>query len=84
MTVKPVVFSDIDVCKIEEDIVTSANLIFYKGYVDDTYVQRTKYETDKLFIDLNSYREKIRLMIEIISKKFLDTEIICPDQGIKT
>ena len=62
---------------------SSANPIFYKGYMDGTYVQRTKYETDKLFIDLNSYLEKIRLMIEIISKKFLDTEIICPDQGIK-
>ena len=31
-----VVFSDIDVCKIVEDIVIPENPIFYKRYVDDT------------------------------------------------
>ena len=50
-----VVFSDIYVCKMEEDIVIPANPIFYQRYVDDTYVQRKKHETDKLFLDLNSY-----------------------------
>ena len=30
--------SDIYVCKMEEDIVISANPIFYKRYVDDTCV----------------------------------------------
>ena len=50
-----VVFSDIYVCKMEEDVVITANPIFYKRYVDDTYVRRKKHETDKLFIDLNSY-----------------------------
>ena len=37
-----VVFSDIYVCKTEEDIVIPANPIFYKGYVDDPYVRRKK------------------------------------------
>ena len=48
------VFSDIYVCKMEEDIVIPVNPIFYKRNVDDTYVQSKKHETDKLFKDLNS------------------------------
>ena len=78
------VFSDIYVCKMEEDIVIPANPIFYKRYVDDTYVRRKKHETDKLFIDLNSYHENIELTLEINPNKFLDTEIICTNQEIKT
>ena len=39
---------------MEEDIVVPANAIFYKKYVDDTYVRRKNYERDKLFLDLNS------------------------------
>ena len=58
-----VVFSDIYVCKMEEDTVIPANSIFYKRYVDDTYVRRRKHETDKLFIDLNSYHENIKLTL---------------------
>ena len=46
-----VVFSDIYVCKVQKEIAT--NPVFYKRYVDDTYVRRKKYETEKLFIDLN-------------------------------
>ena len=45
-----VVFSNIYVCKMEEDVVIPANPIFYKTYIDDTYVRRKKHETDKLFI----------------------------------
>ena len=79
-----VVFSDIYVCKMEEDVVITANPIFYKRYVDDTYVRRKKHETDKLFIDLNSYHENIKLTLEINPNKFLDSEIISTNQGIKT
>ena len=71
-----VVFSDIYVCKMEEDIVIPANSMFYKWYVDDTFVQRKKHETDKLFIDLNSCHENIKLTLEIHPNKFLDTEIV--------
>ena len=35
-----VVLSDIYVCKMEEDIVAPSKLLFYKHYVDDTYVRR--------------------------------------------
>ena len=40
-------FSDIYVCKMEEDIRISAKPILYKRYVVDTYVLRKKHETDK-------------------------------------
>ena len=79
-----VAFSDIYVCKMEEDIVIPPNPIFYERYVDDTYVRRKKHETDKLFLDLNSYHENIKLTLETNPNQFLDTEIICIDQGIKT
>ena len=75
-----VVLSDIYACKMEEDIVIPANPVFYKRYVNDTYVQIKKHETDKLFIDLNSYHENIKLTLEINPNKFLDTEIIRNDQ----
>ena len=69
---------------MEEDIVIPPNPIFYKRYVDDTYVRRKKHETDKLFIDLSSYHENIELTLEINPNKFLDTEIIGTNHGIKT
>ena len=37
---RSVVFSDVYVCKMEEDIVIPANSIFYKIYVDDIYVRK--------------------------------------------
>ena len=79
-----VVFSDIYVCKMEKDVVIPAKPIFYKRYVDDTYVRRKKHETDKLVLDLNKYPENIKLTLETNPDKFLDTEIIRTDQGIKT
>ena len=78
------VFSDIYICKMEEDIVIPANLIFYKRYVDDTYVRRKNHETDKLFIDLNSYHVNIKLTLEINPNKFFDTQLIRSNHGIKT
>ena len=74
------VLSDIYVCKMEKDIFIPANPIFYKRYVHDTYVRiKKKHETDKLFIDLSSYHEKIKLTLDSSRNKFLDTEIICTD-----
>ena len=69
-------FSVIYVCKMEEDIVIPANPISYKRYMEDTYVQRKKHETDKLFLDLNSHHENIKLTLETNPNKFLDTEIM--------
>ena len=57
-----VVFSDIYISKMEEDIVIPANPIFYKRSVDETYVQRKKHETGKLFSDLNSYLFRFKLI----------------------
>ena len=69
---------------MEEDIVIPSNPLFHKRCLDEWYLQRKKNETDKLFIDLNSYHENMKLASEINSEKFLYTEIIRTDQGIKT
>ena len=37
-----VVFSDIFMCKIEDNVVVPAKPIFYKSYVNDTYITRKK------------------------------------------
>ena len=79
-----VVFSDIFLCKIELDVVVPAKPIFYKQYIDDTYVQRKKNNVDKLFEKLNSYNENIKLMLEVNPKKFLDTELVRETAEITT
>ena len=48
-----VVFADIYMCKMEDDVVTPLKPIFYKRYVDDTYL-RKKNATDELFEKLNT------------------------------
>ena len=44
-----VIFSDIYMCKMEDDIVVPTKPIFYKRFVDDTYVRRKKNTTDQMF-----------------------------------
>ena len=41
-----VVFSDIFMCKMDLDVVAPAKPIFYKRYVDDTYMRRKKNDID--------------------------------------
>ena len=53
-----VVFSDIYVSKMEQDIVFPIKSSFYERYVDDTYIQRKKSEPDSYFEKLNSYHPK--------------------------
>ena len=77
-----VAFSHIYICKIEEDIVIPANPIFYKRCVGNTYVRKIKYETYKLFSDLKSYHENIKLMLETNPNNFFDIETIRTEQGI--
>ena len=48
-----VVFSDLFMCKMEEDAVVPAKPIFYKRYVDDTYIRRKKTVNDELLQNLN-------------------------------
>ena len=57
-----VVFADIYMCKMEDDVVTPLKLIFYKLYVDDTYL-RKKNTTNELFEKLNTYHHNIKLKI---------------------
>ena len=71
-----VVFSDIYVSKMEEDIVTPMKPYFHKRYVDDTYIWRKKNKPDSLFEKLDSYHSNIKLTIEKNPMKFLDSEII--------
>ena len=52
-----VVFSDIYVSKMEEDV-APMKPHFCKRYVDYTYIRRKKNEPDSLFEKLNSYLPK--------------------------
>ena len=60
----PVVFSDIYMCKMEEDVVKPLKSIFYKLYVDGTYVKRKRDKTDTLFDALNSYHPNIKFKLD--------------------
>ena len=68
-----VVFADIYMCKMEDDVVAPLKLISYKRYVDDTYVRKKKNTTDKLFENFNIYHDNIKLTIEENPTMFLDT-----------
>ena len=58
------VFSDIYMCKMEEDTVKPLKPIFYKRYVDYTYVKRKLHKLDTLFHALNSYHHNIKFTLE--------------------
>ena len=79
-----VVFSDICMCKMEEDVVKPLKPIFYKSYVDNTYVKRKRNESDTLLDALNSYHPNIKFTLEQNPKRFLDTQIIKENNKIKT
>ena len=63
-----VVFGDIHMCKIEDDVVAPIKLIFSKRFLDDTYVRRKKNTKDKLFEKINTYHHNIKLTIEKANK----------------
>ena len=71
-----VVFADVFICKIEWDVIVPAIPIFYKRYVDDTYVWKKKNDVDILFKKLNFHNENIKLTLEVNTTKFLDTELV--------
>ena len=71
-------------CKMEYDVVVSGKPIFYKRYVDDTYVRRKKIDVDKLFEELNSCNENTKLTLEANPTKFLDTELVRESGEITT
>ena len=69
---------------MEEDVVKPLKPIFYKRYVDNTYVKRKRNESDTLFDALNSYHPNIKFTLEQNPKRFLDTQIIKENNRIKT
>ena len=71
-----VVFANIFMTKLEEDVVRPINPLFYKRFVDDSINRREKNKPGELFNKLNSYHPKIKFTIEITPEKFLDTKII--------
>ena len=77
-----VVFADIYMCKMEDDVVAPIKPIFYKRYVDDTYIRRKNNTKDELFEKLNTYHDNIKFMIEENPTKFLDTEIVRHNSAI--
>lgn len=61
---------------MEYDVVAPIKPIFYKNYVDDTYVRRKKKNAkDQLFENINTYHDNIKLAMEVNPTKFLDTKI---------
>ena len=55
------VFADIYMCKMEDYVVAPIKPIFYKRYVDDTYVRRKKNTKVELFEKLNTYHVNIKV-----------------------
>ena len=80
-------FSDIFMIKMKNDLVIPAKSIFIVDmkicrYVGDIYNRRRKNTEDSLFKTLNLYHKNIKLTIEINSIKFLDTDLHKRDEII--
>ena len=71
-----VIFSDIFMTKLEDDVVRPLKPIFYKRFVDDTFNRRKKNNPDHLFNAINEYHKKIRYTIEQNPTNFFDTKLI--------
>ena len=63
-----VVLSDIYVYKMEENIVGPSKPLFYKRYVDNTYVRRKKNEADKLYNAMNSLHQTLLISYKIFGR----------------
>ena len=50
-----VVFPDIYMCKMEDDVAVPMKPIFYKRHSDNPYVRRKKNTKDELFEKFNTY-----------------------------
>ena len=77
-----VTFSNIYLTKLEKDQVKSLKPKFYCRFMDDVLSRQLKITHDSLFEKLNNY-EKIKFIIEINPKKFLDTRLLL-ENDIKT
>ena len=63
-------------CNMELDVVAPIKPIFYKRYVDESYVKRKQNSKNELFEKLNTYHDNIKLKIEENQTNFLDTETV--------
>ena len=72
------------VSKMGEDVVVPAEPIFYKCYVDGTYIRREKIVNDELFQNLNSYHKNIKITLQKNPRKFLYTGIIKKNNTISS
>ena len=59
-----VALANIFMTEMENEIVSPAVPTFYKRYVDDIYVRRTKDANDNLFDSLNNYHDNIKFTID--------------------
>ena len=69
---------------MEDNLVAPTKRIFYKLYVDDTFIRGKKNIKDELFEKLNTYHDNIKFTIEENPTKFLDTEIVRHNSAIIT
>ena len=58
------VFSDIYMCRMENNIIKALKPIFYKSYVDDAYIKRKRNKAATLSDVLNSFHPNIKFMLE--------------------
>ncbi|XP_066926368.1 uncharacterized protein [Clytia hemisphaerica] len=70
-----VVFTGCFMNQMEQLIVKPSKPLFYRRYVDDTYVRRKKGQIDTLYDSLNNHHKNIKFTIEENPKTFLDTSI---------
>ena len=74
-----VVFADIYMCKMGHDVADPIKPVFYKEYVDNTYVKRKKNTKDELFEKLKIYYEFLKsIMNDYIIHKIYTKNVIEP------
>ena len=81
-----VILSGIHMKRMEKDCVAPLNPKLYKRYVDDTLTKRKKNATnDKFFANMNLHHKNIKLTMETIPTRLLDTAFnVNPDGSMTT
>ena len=79
-----VIFSDIFMTKLEDDVVRPLKPIFYKRCVDNTFNRRKKNNPDHLFNAINEYHKRIKYAIGQNPTNFLDTKLIRNENSYST
>ena len=79
-----VVFSNIFLTKLENDIIKPLKPKFYRRFVDDVINRRRKDLEDTMFYAINNYHKNINFTQELEPKKFLDTNIVINEREITT